>query len=175
MSTRICLVSLPAILVAACAVGPLPPAATPVSPALAPAGETLVGTVRARGVQIYECRARGDSAGPAWVFVAPEADLFDARGMPAGTHYAGPRWDAGDGSKIIGTVQASVAAPRAGSIPWVLLTTRSVGGPGRFAAVTSVQRIDTAGGTPPDTGCSTDRLGQTLRVPYSAIYAMYSK
>lgn len=175
MSTRICLVSLPAIIIAGCAVGPLPPAAAPVPAALTPAGETLVGTVTARGVQIYDCRARGDSAGATWVFVAPEADLFDERGLPAGTHYAGPRWDAGDGSKIIGTVQATVAAPRAGSIPWALLTTKSVGGAGRFAAVTSVQRINTAGGTPPETGCTTDRLGQTLRVPYSAIYAMYSK
>ena len=35
--------------------------------------------VPAKGVQIYECRAKKDaSAGFEWVFVAPEAELFDA-------------------------------------------------------------------------------------------------
>jgi len=175
MRTRSCLVSLQVALFAACAAGSPATVAPPIPAALNPVGETLVGTVRARGVQIYECRARRDSTGAEWAFVAPEADLFDERGVPVGTHDAGPRWHADDGSKIIGTVQASSAAPRAGSIPWLLLKTHSIGGAGRFAAVTSVQRIDTAGGTPPDTGCTPDQLGQNIRVPYSAIYTMYSK
>jgi hypothetical protein len=32
--------------------------------------------------------------------VAPEADLFDARGNRIGRHYAGPHWRSTDGSKI---------------------------------------------------------------------------
>ena len=175
MRTRSCLVSFQVVLFAASAAGSPPTVAPPIPAALNPVGETLVGTVRARGVQIYECRARRDSTGAEWVFVAPEAELFDERGVPAGTHGAGPSWHAGDGSKIIGTVQASAAAPRAGSIPWLLLKTHSVGGAGRFAALTSVQRIDTAGGTQPDTRCTTDQLGQNTRGPYLAIYTMYSK
>lgn len=175
MSTRTFAASLFAILLAACASGSPAPVATPVPSALIPVGETLVGAVTARGVQIYECRARGDSTGAQWVFVAPEADLYDERGRSAGRHYAGPRWDAGDGSTIAGTVQASAVAPRADSIPWLLLNTHSVGGAGRFSAVTSVQRINTAGGTAPDAGCTTAKLGRTVRVPYAAVYAMFSK
>jgi len=89
--------------------------------------------------------------------------------------HTGPSWDAGDGSRIVGTAQASAVAPRPDSIPWLLLQTHSVGGSGRFAAVTSVQRIETAGGTAPDAGCTPARIGRTVRVPYAAVYAMYSK
>ena len=175
MSIRTFLACPSAVLFAACAGGP-PPVALSVPTTLIPVGEKLVGTVVAQGVQIYECRVKsGDSTGPEWVFVAPEADLFDEHGKPTGKHYAGPRWDAGDGSVIAGTVRASVGAPRPDSIPWLLLTTQSVGGPGRFAAVTSVQRIDTAGGTAPDAGCTPAVLGRTVRVPYAAVYAMFSK
>lgn len=43
-------------------------------------GESLAMSVHANGVQIYECRARRDQAGGyEWAFVAPEADLLDAR------------------------------------------------------------------------------------------------
>lgn len=176
MRARIYAASLSALLFAACA-GSSPPRAlaTPVPGKLVPIGETLVGAVIARGVQIYECRARGDSIGAEWAFVAPEADLYDEQGRPAGKHFAGPSWDAGDGSRIAGTVQASAVAPRADSIAWLLLNTHSVGGAGRFAAVTSVQRIETAGGTAPDAGCTTTRIGRTVRVPYAAVYTMYSK
>jgi hypothetical protein len=39
-----------------------------------------------QGVQVYECRDQK------WVFVAPEADLYDERGNLIGRHYAGPTW-----------------------------------------------------------------------------------
>jgi hypothetical protein len=176
MSARIYAASLSALLFAACAGGSPPRVlATPVPGNLVPIGETRVGAVTASGVQIYECRARGDSIGAEWTFVAPEADLYDEQGRPAGKHFAGPSWDAGDGSRIAGTTQASAIAPRPDSIPWLLLNTHSVGGAGRFAAVTSVQRIRTAGGTAPDAGCTTPRIGRTVRVPYAAVYVMYSK
>ena len=176
MSARIYAAGLSALLFAACA-GSSPPRvlATPVPGKLVPIGETLVGAVTAWGVQIYECRVRGDSIGTEWTFIAPEADLYDEQGRPAGTHFAGPSWDAGDGSRIVGTAQASAVAPRPDSIPWLLLETHSVGGAGRFVAVTSVQRIETTGGTAPDAGCTTARIGRTVRVPYAAVYAMYSK
>jgi hypothetical protein len=41
------------------------------------ANESLVMIVPAKGVQIYDCRARKDpGAGYEWAFVAPEADLL---------------------------------------------------------------------------------------------------
>ena len=47
----------------------------------APPTQKLALETRASGVQIYECRASKDN--PArfeWVFVAPEAELFDSAG-----------------------------------------------------------------------------------------------
>src|SRR5262245_47003933 len=57
-------------------------------------GESLAQVVPAKGVQIYECRAKKERSGYEWVFVAPEADLFDANGKSIGRHYAGPHWEA---------------------------------------------------------------------------------
>src|SRR5690349_14976301 len=155
---------LPAVL-SACAT----PRAVPAVPeALRPsAGESLVTVVAARGVQIYECRARKDDpAALEWAFIAPEAELFDAQGRPIGRHYAGPHWEAGDGSKIVGTVKARADAPQAGAIPWLLLTTRSVGGAGAFSGVTSVQRIATTGGVAPSEPCTAAMAGRQARVAY---------
>jgi hypothetical protein len=142
----------------------------------APAGETLLRTLSAEGVQIYECRARTDDAGAAeWVFVAPEARLFDASHQGAGKHYGGPTWEAADGSKVVGTVLAKLDAPEPGSIPWLLLGTRSVGKAGAFSQVTSIQRVATAGGAAPATGCAPATIGQQARVPYTAQYVQYAK
>ena len=141
--------------------------------ALAPAPEAqLLERVSARGVQIYECRT--DGAGAAWIFVAPEAELFDAQGHAIGRHGAGPHWAAADGSRILGRVEARADAPQPGDIPWLLLSARSVGGSGRFAAVTSVQRVNTQGGHAPTGGCDASSSGATDRVPYSADYLLYA-
>ena len=112
---------------------------------------------------------------PAWAFVAPEADLFDAQGRKIGTHYAGPHWEAADGSKIVGAVKTRAEAPQAGAIPWLLLTTKSVGAQGRFAGVTSVQRVNTSGGTTPTSPCDPTRLGTQARVVYAADYVLLAR
>lgn len=130
------------------------------------ANESLKRVISARGVQIYECRQRK------WVFVAPEADLYDSRGNLVGRHYAGPHWEAtGDGSKVIGTVKSSVDAPEAGAIPWLLLGARSVGGKGYFSDVTSIQRVSTHGGVAPRDACPRD--GFQARVSYTAEYNFF--
>ena len=70
--------------------------------------ESLGLIVRAKGVQIYECRAGKDQAGAyEWAFIAPEADLFDEKGNRLGRHFAGPSWESTDGSTIVGTVVTS--------------------------------------------------------------------
>jgi len=148
---------------AACASTPPEP---PVPANLVPAGEKPWLRVAARGVQIYECRAAE------WVFVAPEAVLTTTGGQSAGKHYAGPRWEATDGSKIIGSVKARADAPLVGAIPWLLLTTKPDGGDGRFAKVTSVQRINTVGGVAPAGGCDAATVGSNTRVPYTADYVL---
>ncbi len=144
--------------------------------ALAPASEAkLVERVAARGVQIYECRAdTGTPQGAQWVFVAPQADLYDPQGKPQGTHYAGPHWEAGDGSKVVGKVEAKAEAPEGNAIPWLLLSARSVGGTGRYAGITSVQRVNTRGGLPPHQPCDARRIGRVGKVPYTADYLLYA-
>jgi hypothetical protein len=130
------------------------------------ADESLALIAPAKGVQIYECR------GGQWAFVAPEADLYDTKGMKIGRHYAGPHWEAFDGSKIIAKVKARADAPLAGAIPWLLLDAHSVGPDGRFSAVSSVRRVNTAGGVAPNARCED---AQVLRVPYSADYYFFSR
>ncbi len=133
--------------------------------------ETLAMVVPAKGVQIYECRPRRDEIGTfEWTFVAPEADLFDRQGAKIGKHYAGPHWEASDGSKVLGTVRERADAPAAGAIPWLLLSARSVGPQGTFSNVTSIQRVNTAGGVAPRDGCAPSSSGASARVAYTADY-----
>ena len=135
------------------------------------ANESLAMIVPAKGVQIYECRAKKDQAGTyEWAFVAPEADLFDTSGKKIGRHYAGPHWESADGSKIAGTEKARADAPRAEAIPWVLLVTNSVGAQGSFSEISGVQRVNTVGGVAPKTGCSESAIGVVARMPYTADY-----
>ena len=134
------------------------------------ANESLVMIVAAKGAQIYECRGGKDAGIADWVFVAPEAGLFDTSGKKIGRHYAGPRWESFDGSKIAGTVKERIDAPQTDAIPWLLLTAKSVGPEGSFSKVTSVQRVSTVGGAAPKTGCSSASLGQVARVAYTADY-----
>jgi hypothetical protein len=129
------------------------------------ANESLALIVPAKGVQIYECRAGN------WVFVAPEAELFDRAGKKIGSHYAGPHWESADGSKIVGAVKQRAEAPATGNIPWLLLGTKSVGSEGAFSKVSSVQRVATVGGMAPTQGCQS---GEKARVYYSADYYFFT-
>ena len=139
----------------------------------APPGEKQAMTLSASGVQVYQCRAKAGAPGEyEWGFVAPEAQLTDAHGKPAGKHYAGPHWEAPDGSKVIGTVKQRMDAPAYKAIPWLLLTTASDGPDGAFSKVTSIQRINTQGGVAPQS-CAKDEEGYRERVPYTADYVFY--
>ena len=163
-------------LVAACASGQAPTPNAQVPANLKPGvNESLALIVPAKGVQIYECRARTDQPGGyAWAFVAPEAELFDARGNRAGRHYAGPHWEAIDGSKILGTLKERADAPAADAIPWLLLAAKSVGPDGAFSKVTSIQRVNTVGGVAPKAGCSQATAGTSARINYTADYYFFT-
>jgi hypothetical protein len=130
--------------------------------------------VAASGVQIYRCDRKKEPADQyEWTFQAPEATLRDTGGKHLGKHYAGPTWEANDGSKIVGTVQARHDAPDRKSIPWLRLGTRSTGTPGAFAKTTTVLRVATSGGSAPAGGCNEVELGRIVRVPYNADYNFY--
>src|SRR5688572_7815011 len=77
-----CALPLLAAILAGCAATPAstPSALTP------PPGHRELATIAARGVQRYECRLAGDAPNPAWVFVAPDAELFDRAGRRIGSH-----------------------------------------------------------------------------------------
>jgi hypothetical protein len=163
------------VLVAACANSPARPSVA-VPDNLRPApGEAAVAVIAAKGVQIYECRAKKDQPGAfEWAFVAPEAQLFDRQGKAVGKHYAGPHWESIDGSKVVGSVKARADAPQAGAIAWLLLATTSTGPSGAFSKTTSIQRVATVGGVAPSEGCTSATVGKTARVGYTADYVFHS-
>jgi hypothetical protein len=132
----------------------------------APEGNKVAFHAYAEGVQIYRWN------GASWVFVGPEAWLFDQDGDVVGIHYAGPTWESASGSKVVGAVIAR-ATPDPGSIPWLLLGAVSSEGPGIFHRVTYIQRVNTVGGkAPAEPG---DFPGEVARVPYTADYYFYRK
>ena len=164
------LVSLAALL-ASCASTPRP-APPDVPPALqAPAGTTIYLETLASGVQIYECARKVDSTYE-WAFKAPEAALTDRSGRALGKHYAGPTWEAADGSTAVGEVKARDPGPSPTAIPWLLLAAKS-SGTGLFADAKFVQRVATVGGVAPAGGCAESTLKTQARVPYSATYIFY--
>jgi hypothetical protein len=139
----------------------------------APANETVVAKASAQGTQIYECQA-GDG-GFAWKLVGPDAVLTDSTGSRIGRHYAGPTWEALDGSKVVGALAQKVDAPGGGAIPWLLLSAKSTEGTGKFANVTSIQRVDTEGGVAPAGGCDATKAGTRQSIAYRAKYYFYAK
>jgi Protein of unknown function (DUF3455) len=166
-----------ACLIAAALAGCAAPQANPPA-ALAtlapPAGEVAKLKTSAAGTQIYECRAKAGSA-PAWVFLAPDADLYDDQGRVVGRHYAGPTWELPDGSRVKGEVERRADGTAPGSIPWLLLGATSTGGPGQLAGTTSIQRIHTRGGAAPKDGCTPETVGQQVRVYYTTDYVFFAK
>jgi hypothetical protein len=162
------------VLLAGCALSP--GLTKPVVPeALAvPPGQVLSVEARATGVQIYQCDVnKDDPARVEWVFKAPSADLFDTAGKPIGKHYGGPTWEAADGSKVVGEVQARNDGPDPQAIPWLLLRAKPSAGDGIFARTQSIQRVQTSGGRAPAQGCTDAVVGTQVRVPYTATYYFY--
>jgi len=138
----------------------------------APAGEQLLLQVHAKGDQVYICQEGVTQF--AWALRAPDAQLFDKDGKPFGKHFAGPSWEASDGSRITGKAIANVPSPDPDSIPWLLVNVVSHNGRGTLWSVSSVQRINTKGGKAPATDCDAAHVGQEMRVAYSADYLFYA-
>lgn len=137
-----------------------------------PPNEKLLLRVHAKGDQVYTCKS--DGAQPAWTLKAPDAQLFDKDGKPFGKHFAGPSWEATDGSRVTGKAVANAPSPDADSIPWLLVNIVSHEGTGVLSPATTIQRLNTKGGKAPASGCDASHAGQELRVPYSADYVFYA-
>lgn len=137
-----------------------------------PENETLLLQAHAKGDQIYVCKA--DGANYAWALKAPDAQLFDKDGKPFGKHFAGPSWEANDGSRVTGKAVANAPSPDADSIPWLLITVTDRSGQGVLDRVTSIQRVNTSGGKAPTTGCDQPNTNKEVRVSYSAEYRFFA-
>jgi hypothetical protein len=137
-----------------------------------PGNEQLLLQVHAKGDQVYICK--GDAAQFAWTLKAPDAQLFDKNGKLFGKHFAGPSWEANDGSRVTGKAVANSPSPDANSIPWLLVTILSHDGSGVLSRVTTIQRLNTKGGKAPESGCDASHVSQEIRVSYSADYRFYT-
>jgi hypothetical protein len=173
---------LPALILAALAIaipgmalaGPAEPA-VPTEIAVVE-GHKVFLVAHAVGVQIHECVPNG--SGYRWRFVGPRADLYSDSGTLVATHFAGPSWQARDGSKVMASLDGNGAVtvdPTA--IPWLRLrvTSASAGADGdRLAGTKYIQRINTAGGLAPAAPtCNAETLGNVAEVPYTADYAFW--
>ena len=137
-----------------------------------PANEKLLFKVHAKGDQVYTCK--GDAAQFTWTLKAPDAQLFDKDGKPFGKHFAGPSWEASDGSRVTGKAVANAPSPDLESIPWLLVNIVSHDGNGVLSNATTIQRLNTKGGKAPASGCDASHAGQEVRVSYSADYLFYA-
>ena len=147
-------------------------------PANAPNGNSRVATFYAVGVQKYKSQQKA-GGGPVtyeWVFVAPQADLYDASNKRVGTHTAGPTWQlTGTTDSIYGQQYApakSAPSPDPNSIDWLSLTLKKAP-TGIFSNVLYIQRIATTGGKAPATLPLS--ATETVEVPYTAVYRFTKK
>jgi len=136
-----------------------------------PANVTLAAGLAANGVQIYACAAPKPGEAPAWTLEGPHATLSQGHDV-VGIHFAGPAWQALDGSSVKGAKLASADAPVATAVPWLLLS-GSASGDGTFGRVTHVQRLETSGGKAPSSGCDASHVGAKVLVPYTSSYFFY--
>lgn len=138
--------------------------------AIAAPDEMAIATVHAEGAQIYECRSIGDDI-LIWQFREPVATLL-LDGQTVGRHFAGPSWELADGSFITGKPAGRAPGATANDIPWLKLSATSHRDSGKLAGATSIQRINTQGGTL-DGPCHD--AGAMTSVPYQADYTFLKR
>jgi hypothetical protein len=173
MRNFVCKIGSAALLAAGGTFLPFAASAQQVPPQIqAPANEQLLLQVHAKGDQVYTCKEGVTQF--AWTLKAPDAQLFDKDGKPFGKHFAGPSWEASDGSRVTGKAVANAPSPDADSVPWLLVNIVSHEGTGVLSRATSIQRLNTKGGKAPASGCDAAHAGQEVRVPYSADYLFYA-
>jgi len=154
-----------------------------------PAGNKLFLSGHAIGTQNYICLPSGTAF--MWTLFGPQATLFDDHDRQIITHFASlnpfegaprPTWQhSRDTSSawaqaIATSTDAAYIAP--GAIPWLLLqwVGRQEGprGGDTLSGTTYIQRLNTAGGVAPATGCAAAAdVGKRALVSYEADYFFY--
>jgi hypothetical protein len=165
-----------AALLSACASKPMMAqvdnAALP-EPVRVPAGQKMMMSATGVGELTYECREKKDVAGAhEWAFVGPVATLYAPDRKVVGKYYAGPTWEAADGSKVTGK-QVAVAPAMPGSIPLQLVKAEPAMGAGAMMGVSYIQRLNTKGGVAPAMTCDAASKGMRQQVAYEADYVFY--
>src|SRR5262249_50288636 len=140
------------------------------------------------------------ATGVAFSLFTPEATLFNAEGKQLITHFFSPNSDPTVEPAEFGTIRVTWEDSRDSSRVWAMLVEQSLDerfvqkdavawlklktvgtdegtlGPGRLTNVTFIQRLNTADGLAPKTGCtSLGDIGHKAFVPYSADYFFYKK
>jgi Protein of unknown function (DUF3455) len=148
--------------------------------------------VHAVGTQNYICAPAATATGVDWLFIGPQATLFNDSLQQAGTHYQSRNpqrnnaiqatWqDSGDTSAVWatrrdGSLDANYVAP--GAIEWLVLDVSGAQlGPtagNKLSPALIIQRVNTQGGVkPPSTECTPATLNTRKLVPYEADYYFY--
>jgi hypothetical protein len=165
-----------AITLSACASAPMMMKvdnATLPEPVRVPAGQKLMMSTTGVGEITYECREKKEMAGAhEWAFVAPVATLYSGDRKAVGKYYAGPTWEANDGSKVTGK-QLAVSPAAPGNIPLQLVKTEPAMGSGAMTGVSYIQRLNTKGGVAPAMACDAASKGKRQQVAYEADYVFY--
>lgn len=142
-------------------------------PVRVPAGQKVRLVTTGVGEITYECREKANMAGAfEWTFVAPVATLYGADRRSLGKYYAGPTWEASDGSRITGK-QVAIAPAKPGSIPMQLVKADPAMGAGAMNGVSYIQRLNTKGGVAPAATCDAAGKGRRQQVAYEADYVFY--
>ena len=134
-----------------------------------PPGNVLLLRAYGRGVQKYTCPVSAtSSAVPHAILLAGNGDSENIVAI----HFAGPTWQALDGSLVVGNAAKAThfPAPNGQGVDWLLIPAQSTSGSGLFSNVTYIQRLYTQGGKPP-ASCNQNQT-ETL-VEYSAEYLFY--
>ena len=136
-----------------------------------PAGNEAFLVGHAFGSQNYVCQPSTSLGRVVWTLFTPEATLFNEQSDQLITHFFSPNPDPNDFGVVRATWQdsqdtsavwakgiKSAADPTgSGAIPWVLLVKvgTQVGPTGgtTLSKTTFVQRLNTVGGSAPETGC----------------------
>jgi len=134
-----------------------------------PAGSRPVGAyVVVKGTQNYTCVVAAGAATGAYTGASvPEAQLIGTGGRVH--HFGGPSWQSlRDGSLVTATKKQS--NPRTGAVPELLLQITSHTGTGVLSKADWINRLYTTGGVAPTGSCTS---GQTVQVPYGAVYVFW--
>ena len=115
---------------------------------------------------------RSTNAGPARTASSPGPSASRSRslfldGKTVGRHYAGPNWEHIDGSAVVAKAAGNAPGATPKDIPWLKLAVTQHRGKGVLSGVTTIQRINTAGGVMAG-GC--DKAGAFHSAAYATDY-----